>query len=212
MITTQEDTTLTEIDSLETASYCPIPHFVNRNFPDDIDQLDVCDAIRYARAMRQAVSDYPNAFGFIKGFDRDASAAAIDRVIKKPDFNTLICEEDGHIVGAVSYARPQPGTLELGYLFRLKRARSPAIGRLLLRDGLRMTQAKGDTRVVLSVLLHNSKALALYRSIGFCAEAGQVDDDPTSALNLELCGEENISRAVALLAKQIVAAHAAVVL
>lgn len=79
---------------------------------------------------------------------------------------SLVCEEDGRVLGSLylSLCAPEGEVLALAVL---PEARRRGIGRLLLENGMKMLKSGGACVLYLDVRVSNTPALALYSSLGF---------------------------------------------
>ena len=79
---------------------------------------------------------------------------------------SLVCEEDGRVLGSLylSLCAPEGEVLALAVL---PDARRRGIGRLLLENGMKMLKSGGACVLYLDVRASNAPALALYSSLGF---------------------------------------------
>jgi len=192
---------------VDPAMYCPIPHFIVREFSDKPEQARSAEAVRYAHAVHIAVDENREAFGFGKGFDAGDSANAISRIIDD-EYNSFVCMIGEEVVGGVSWRRPSPTTLEVGFLFRHKRVAQAAIGRQLLRSVLNISQAIEDKPVddiYLDVI--NPKARSIYESVGFVATREWLSDNGYVVAEMHLIGRDNIQHGIETLTQQILEAN-----
>ncbi len=191
--------------------------FVRREIPHRAIHAaahEQCDAVRVTNLLRRVAHAYPHAFGLPNGFDEEQRQKSMKR-ISDANFNTIICEHAGNIVGSATYTRPRKGVLELFCLIRdVEPGVPPAVGRILLREVLLMTEAKGDKEVVLEVMADpnapdlKSGAQKLYESVGFVPIRQTVDEGGT-ATYMHLVGRENIMTGVEALTEQIEREHIA---
>lgn len=79
---------------------------------------------------------------------------------------SLVCEEDGAVVGSLylSLCAPESEVLALAVL---PCARRRGIGRLLLENGMKILKSGGACVLYLDVRVSNAPARALYSSLGF---------------------------------------------
>lgn len=192
-----------------------ITRFVRREIPHRLVNATAhehCDAVRVTKLLHRVAQAYPHAFGLANGFDEEQRQESMARISDR-NFNTIVCEHEGNIIGAATYTRPREGVLELFCLIRdVQPGVPPAVGRILLREVLIMTNAQEDTEVVLEVMADpkavnlKSGAQALYESVGF-APVRQTIGESGMSTHMRLTGKENIMHGVELLTAQIEREH-----
>ena len=101
-------------------------------------------------------------------FSRPWSEYSIASHLQSESARTLVCEEDGAVLG-VLFLSCLPPEGEVYRLAVLPECRRRGIGRRLLAAGLALEQEAGVREMFLDVRVSNSPAIALYESFGFVA-------------------------------------------
>lgn len=127
------------------------------------------DAVAHVRAERRYFMPGPPL-----PFDK-ATAFVLDNVEKgHPAF---VLDDGGHFVGwcDILPARDNEATRHIGVLGLglLPDYRGQGFGERLVREALTAARAFGFTRIELRVFMTNTRALALYRKVGFVGEGVQ---------------------------------------
>ncbi|MDH3942575.1 MAG: GNAT family N-acetyltransferase [Anaerolineae bacterium] len=94
---------------------------------------------------------------------------------------TYLIYADGHLVGEVNYQidpdyllKKEPGTAWIGILIGEESARGKGIGKQAMQYLEEQIRAQGLNRIELGVFEFNTKALNLYRNLGY-EEIGRID-------------------------------------
>jgi RimJ/RimL family protein N-acetyltransferase len=132
--------------------------------------------------------------GFTEGPPLEASRAFVEHVVAGGGVHLVAVDGSGAVVGWCDVERHgregfrHAGRLGIGML---PEARGRGLGRRLVTAALDAARARGMERVELEVFASNTRAVALYESLGFVPEGlkrrarkldGRYDDDVIMAL------------------------------
>ena len=140
-----------------------------------IRPIELADIDGFARVTNSVMRER-QYLAFLEGFPIDEAASFVARNIRlgNPQY---VVEDGGEIVGWCDIRRETiPVYAHCGHLGMglLPPYRGRGIGERLIRASIEAARAAGFERIELSVYARNTRAVALYRKVGFVHEGTRV--------------------------------------
>jgi ribosomal protein S18 acetylase RimI-like enzyme len=141
---------------------------------DDIRILPISDEYveGFSRAV-DAVARERRYIGMVQGPPVEASRAFVAQLLEGGGVHRVAVNPDGRVVGWCDIQRRgMEGFRHVGHLGigMLAEVRGRGLGRRLMLDALDAARGQGMERIELEVFASNTRAIALYESLGFQRE------------------------------------------